>query len=56
MKKLIAVVMFAAFSTMCFAQAPAETKDTTKTTKKAKATKATKAKTTKAKKTTEAAK
>ena len=54
MKKLVAVVMFAVFSTLCFAQAPAAT-DTTKTTKKA-TKKTTKAKTTKAKKTTEAPK
>jgi uncharacterized protein YdeI (BOF family) len=54
MKKLIAVAVFAAFSTMCFAQAPADTtKDTTKTTKKAKATKAKK---TTAKKTTDTTK
>jgi hypothetical protein len=46
MKKLIAVVLFAAFSTLCFGQATDTTKDTTKKTVKAK-------KTPKAKKTTE---
>ncbi|MGO9242424.1 MAG: hypothetical protein ACLQBJ_16595 [Bryobacteraceae bacterium] len=55
MKKLVAVVMFAVFSTLCFAQAPAAT-DTTKTTKKATKAKTTKAKKTTAKKTTEAPK
>jgi hypothetical protein len=50
MKKLIAVVLFAAFSTLCFGQATDTTKDTTKKTVKAKKT----AKTTKAKKTTAA--
>jgi hypothetical protein len=50
MKKLIAVVVFAAFSTLCFGQAAAtDTKDTTKTTKKVKTTKTKK---TTAKKTT----
>lgn len=51
MKKLIAVIVFAAFSTLCFGQATDTTKDTTKTTKKT--AKATKTKATKAKKTTE---
>ena len=46
MKKLVAVVVFAAFSTLCFGQATDTTKDTTKKTVKAK-------KTAKAKKTTE---
>lgn len=46
MKKLIAVVVFAAFSTLCFGQATTTTKDTTKKTVKAK-------KTAKVKKTTE---
>jgi hypothetical protein len=46
MKKLIAVVLFAAFSTLCFGQATDTTKDTAKKTVKAK-------KTPKAKKTTE---
>ncbi|MGD0579363.1 MAG: hypothetical protein ABSC08_10585 [Bryobacteraceae bacterium] len=50
MKKLIAVIVFAAFSTLCFGQATDTTKDTTKKTTKAKATKT---KVTKAKKTTE---
>jgi len=52
MKKLVAIVMFAAFSTLCFGQATDTTKDTTKTTKKAKVTKTAKAKKTTAKKTT----
>jgi hypothetical protein len=51
MKKLVAVIVFAAFSTLCFGQATDTTKDTTKTTKKAKPTKTTK--TSKAKKSTE---
>ena len=46
MKKLVAVIVFAAFSTLCFGQATDTTKATTKTTVKAK-------KTAKAKKTTE---
>ena len=50
MKKLVAVIVFAAFSTLCFGQATDTTKDTTKKTVKAKKT--AKAKKTTAKKTT----